>query len=144
MHPVIFVMLSQVCVICKIFSKHPYITNDTLGQSLMGCYFMLRSAGLRDLILRNTNMTNDELPQDIWTAVGSGGSCAAPGAGSSSGPGSQQRLATPVLNGQGNLEVRECIIIDVLQIEKHHACMSLGVASVALNSFVVSWRLALA
>jgi hypothetical protein len=62
-------------------------------------------AGLRDLILRNTNITNDELPQDIWTAVGAGGSCANPsGGGSSSGAGTQ-RLAAPILNGQGTLEV---------------------------------------
>jgi hypothetical protein len=71
----------------------------------MDCY-VLCCAGLRDLILRNTNITNDELPQDIWTAVGTGGSCANPSAGgSSSGAGIQQRLATPVLNGQGSLEV---------------------------------------
>jgi hypothetical protein len=69
-------------------------------------FYVLLCAGLRDLILRNTNITNDELPQDIWTAVGAGGSCANPSAGSSSsGAGSQQRLATPLLNGQGNLEV---------------------------------------
>ena len=56
------------------------------------------------MILRNTNITNDELPQDIWTAVGAGGSCANPGS-SSGGADSQQRLATAVLNGQGNLVV---------------------------------------
>jgi hypothetical protein len=66
-------------------------------------------AALQDLILRNTNITNDELPQDIWTAVGAGGACANPSLGSSSGAGSQQRLATAVLNGQGNLEVGFCV-----------------------------------
>jgi hypothetical protein len=65
---------------------------------------------LRDLILRNTNITADELPQDIWTAVGAGGACANAAAGSGSEAGSQQKLATAVLNGQGNLEVKLFVV----------------------------------
>lgn len=88
-----------------------------VGETLPCCRIQRRShvltlhrrlhcfAGLRDLILRNTNITNDELPQDIWTAVGAGGACTNPAGSSSGGAGSQQRLATAVLNGQGNLEV---------------------------------------
>ncbi|KAF6252962.1 heme peroxidase [Scenedesmus sp. NREL 46B-D3] len=65
----------------------------------------VRRTSLRDLIIRNTNITDAELPQDIWTAVGAGSSCANPSSAGGTAAPTQQRLATDVLNGQGHLEV---------------------------------------
>lgn len=65
---------------------------------------MLAAAGLRDLIVRNTNITSQELPQDILLSTGTAaGVCSNANSGGSNNSNADQLLVPNLLQGEGQL-----------------------------------------